>query len=373
MSPSAAGDLRLPPEVTLDDRGARLLGIPFFALAITHLSRVLGPYTPRHALYWMGCLWFIALSAILWHANRYFLLRLRGSRDWPAHPLRKVARLLAANVLTTVPLSVLMHALWYRFAGLELEAQRIGVTTLVIVLAVAFVTHVYETVYLAGQRERDLLAAERLDRARVEAELHALKSQVDPHFLYNALHSLSYLIPRDAKRAALFAERLGEVYHYILTHREQNLVPLADELRFAEGYVELLRVRFGDAVRLRHEGGADVVGLFIPPVSLQVLLENAVKHNAVGAENPLEIRLMRQEDRISVSNRRSGASDAPVSGVGLANLDHRYRRIVGRGLEVRDEEGMFSVTLPLVRGAAAPWIEGRRGPPTAGGDGGRSE
>ena len=110
MSWSASGHLRLPLEVTLDDRGVRLFGIPTFALAITHLSGVLGPYSLRDPQYWLGCAWFILLSAILWHANRYLLVRLRRERDWPDHPLRKVARLLAANVLTTVPVSVVMHA-----------------------------------------------------------------------------------------------------------------------------------------------------------------------------------------------------------------------------------------------------------------------
>ncbi len=336
-------------EVSVDDRGARLFGIPFFALAITTLSGVLGPLGPDSFMYWAGCAWFVLLSALLWHANLYFLLRLRRRQDWPAHPLRKVARLLAANVLTSVPLSILMHALWYRFARLPLDRRQVLLTTLVIVLAVAFVTHVYETVYLVRQRERDRLAAERLDRARAEAELHALKSQLDPHFLYNALNSLAFLIPRDAARAVLFAERLGEVYRYILTHREQNLVPLGDELHFAEGYVELLRVRFGEAVRLRREGEVDLEGLGIPPVSLQVLLENAVKHNAVKEEAPLEIRLSLFPDRIEVSNRRSGPAEARSSGVGLANLDDRYRRTVGRGLLVREEADLFTVTLPLVR------------------------
>jgi LytS/YehU family sensor histidine kinase len=263
-----------------------------------------------------------------------------------------VARLLAANVLSTVPISVLMHVLWYRFAGLPVDGRLVAVTTLVIVLAVAFVTHVYETVYLLRQHERDLLAAERLDRARVEAELHALKSQLDPHFLYNALHSLSFLIPRDAIRAAQFAERLGDVYHYILTNRERNLVPVEDELRFAEGYVALLRVRFGDALRLHREAEVEVEQLLIPPVSLQVLLENAVKHNAVKQEDPLEIRLSLHQDRIEVANRRSGAAEVRASGVGLANLDDRYRRIVGRGIEIRDEASTFTVALPLVRKTA---------------------
>ena len=108
-TPSAGAD------VVLDDRGARLVGIPFFALLITHFSGVLGPYGPATSLYWLGCGWFILLSAILWHANRSFLEWLRHRYDWPFHPGRKVLLLLGANVLSTVPLTGVWHVLWYRF------------------------------------------------------------------------------------------------------------------------------------------------------------------------------------------------------------------------------------------------------------------
>ena len=354
------------PEITLDDRRARLIGIPFVALAITHLSGILGPYGVRSGLYWVGCAWFVLLSALLWHANRYFRERLRGIYDWLDHPWRKLALLLAANVLSSVPLAAGMLVAWYRFAGLPLDAPRLAGTTLVIVLSVVFVTHVYEMVYLIRQRERDLLLRERLDRARVEAELHALKSQVDPHFLHNALNSLAWLIPHDPGRAVAFAERLGQVYLYILSNRERNLVPLSEELRFAEGYADLLQLRFGDGVRLRREGTADVAALLIPPVSLQVLLENAVKHNAVKAEAPLEIRLALGEDRIEVSNRRgSRPAESASVGMGLRNLDDRCMRTVGRGVEVREEEETFTVVLPLLRDSgdavlsAAPPVEVR--------------
>jgi hypothetical protein len=319
-------------------------------LAITHLSGVLGPHGPRSGLYWAGCAWFVLLSAILWHANRFFLVRLRRRFDWLEHPWRKLFLLLAANVLSTAPLSVLMLLAWYRLAGLRTDWHALSVTTLVVVMSVVFVTHVYETVFLIRQRERDLLAVERLERARAEAELAALKSQVDPHFLFNALTSLAFIIPRDPQRAVAFAERLGEVYSYILTNRERNLVPLREELRFAESYANLLQLRFGDAVRLRREGEADLESLLVVPVSLQVLLENAVKHNAPSAETPLVIRLTLAGDRIEVANRRWHVPATPPSfKLGLSNLDDRCRRTVGRGLEVRADEERFAVALPLQR------------------------
>ena len=134
--------------MALDDLGARVVGIPFFALLITHFSGVLGPYGPGAPAYWLGCGWFILLSAILWHANRSFLEWLRHRYDWLGHPGRKVFVLLAANVLSTVPLTGIWHVVWYRFAGLEMDLRRVFATTLVIVASVVFVTHVYETVYL---------------------------------------------------------------------------------------------------------------------------------------------------------------------------------------------------------------------------------
>ena len=210
-------------------------------------------------------------------------------------------------------------------------------------------THVYETVYLIRQRERDLLSAERLERARAEAELAALKSHIDPHFLFNSLNSLAYLIPRDPSRAALFAQHLGEVYLYILSNRERDLVPLSEELRFAEGYMGLLHLRFGDAFRLVREGTVDPATVLIPPVSLQVVLENVVKHNTARTEAPLEIHLALGDDRIVVSNApRTPGVVPPSPGTGLANLNARYERSVGRGVEVKADGATFAVALPLL-------------------------
>ena len=333
----------------LNDLRARLVGIPLFGIVIPHLGGLFGPLGPGSPVYWAGCAWFVLLSAALWHGNRFFLVQLRRRYDWLDYPSRKAGLLLGANVLFTAPLTLAAVASWYRFAGLAADWPRAAAVTLVTVICVVFVTHVYETVDLIHQRERDLLAVARLDRARLEAELFALKSQIDPHFLFNCLNGLVHLIPRDPARAAEFTERLAEVYRYILMNRERDLVPLAEELAFAEGYVGLLRLRFGDAVRLRRDIGGPVDGYLVPPVSLQVLLENAVKHNAVEPLAPLEIRIALADGRIEVGNRRSSPAPAPRSaGIGLANLDDRCRRVAGRGLEVRADPTIFTVVLPLV-------------------------
>ena len=337
------------PAVVLHDRGIRLVGVPLLGLAIPHLTGLLGTVGPRSLDYWIGCAWFVLLSGLVWQGNRRILVFHRRRYEWFDHPWRKVLLVLFANAFYTVPVTLAMLALWYRFLGARTDWTVVKLTTVVVVSAALFVAHVYETVYLIRQREDDLLVVARLDRARAEAELAALKSQIDPHFLFNSLNSLAYLIPREPGRAVEFTQRVCEVYQYILLNRERDLVPLAEELDFAFSYVRLLGLRFGEAVRLCREGALEAPALVVP-VSLQVLLENAVKHNAVDADHPLEIRVARYEDRIEVSNalRRLGDSRRS-SRVGLANLDERCRLATGRPIEVRDSEGRFAVTLPLVR------------------------
>ena len=127
-------------------------------------------------------------------------------------------------------------------------------------------------------------------------------------------------------------------------------MPLAEELAFALRYVGLLRIRFGDAVRLLPADDLDPEGFLVPPVSLQVLLENAVKHNTLDATAPLQIGIELEGDGILVSNTRKRPHTARTSSkVGLGNLDERCRRITGRGIVIRAGDEQFSVVIPLVR------------------------
>jgi sensor histidine kinase YesM len=327
-------------EGELKDLGIRLVGIPFFGVVIPNLTGLFGPIGPREPAYWAGYAWFVLLSGLIWQGNRLFLVQ--------------VSLLLFANVFWTAPLTVAMLVLWYRFSPLgDVDWAAVRVVALANVVCVVFITHVYETVYLIQQREDDLVAVARLDRARAEAELLALKSQVDPHFLFNSLAALAHLIPRDPRRAVAFTEGLAETYRYILANRQRDLVPLAEEMRFLEAYGELLRLRFGDAVRVSGDGLGDADGFLVPPISLQVLLENVVKHNAFGPRTPLEVSVRREGDLLLVANGiRAKTSARPSSRIGLRNLDERCRRITGRGLEIRNGDGTFSVSLPLLRTTA---------------------
>ena len=222
------------------------------------------------------------------------------------------------------------------------------------VICVLFVTHAYETMFLIRERESDLMRVERLERARLQTELGALKAQIDPHFLFNSLNTLGHLISSDAQRGREFCDALAEVYRCVLASREHDLVALADELAFVRLYHRLLVLRFGPAMQLDVDAELERAALSgaarVVPLALQTLLENAVKHNQVGAETPLVVHLALSADAIAVSNlSRPRRSRLPSSGVGLANLDERCRLVTGRALHIRTDGRQFEVTLPLVR------------------------
>jgi LytS/YehU family sensor histidine kinase len=250
-----------------------------------------------------------------------------------------------ACIFYTAPVTVLMMLGWYRIAGFGPDWEVIRTVTLACVICVAFITHVYETVYLIQQRESDLLQFERLERARTQAEMDALRAQVAPHFLFNSLNTLSWLIENNRTKALDFNQNLADVYRYILVARRQDLVPLADEWQFLSHYTSLLSLRFESGVQVDSEPpGERVSHWYIPPISLQLLIENAVKHNV----HPVRVEIRFGDAQITVTNRKQARPDmAAPSGTGLASLDERCRLVLDRGIEVVDEPERFTVRVPV--------------------------
>jgi sensor histidine kinase YesM len=351
--PEGGRPLPAPVELEVRDGLIRLVGIPFFGIVVPNLTGLFAPVPAFSPAYFLGYAWFILLSGLLWQGNRAVLVAQRRHWDWSAHPWRKVALLLLANVAWTAPVTLAMLHGWYRFVGAPVDGVAVRIVTLANVICVVFITHVYETVHLIRQREDDQLRLARLEQARAEAELAALKAQVDPHFLFNSLNTLLHVIPTDPPRAVAFTESLAGIYRYILASRQRDLVPLDEELSFCSEYVTLLRHRFGEALSLEVRV-PDPAAWLVPPISLQLLLENAVKHNAFDERRPLRIEVALDGDGARVENPvRPRSSARPTSGIGLRNLDERLQRIVGRPLVHGSRGDRFAVTVPLLRTGAA--------------------
>lgn len=348
-------------EAAIDDRVVRRVGIVGFGLIIPRATGLLDGLAPTQLGYWIGTLAFIGLAAAIWHGNRWLLFEQRRHYGWFNHPLRKLALLLAAIVLYTAPLTVVGLLCWYGWIDRAAELDTIRTVALLNVICVVFVTHAYETVFLIKEREGDLLRVARLDRARAEAELAAFLAQVDPHFVFNSLNTLGHLIETDRERALTFNQDLAGVYRYLLRQRGRALVPLADELGFARAYVELMKVRYGDALRCElPEPEPALAGARLPPTALQLLIENAIKHNEVGAGSPLDVEVRLDADAVIVRNARKPRRTLATSwrresaGLGLRNLDERSKLATGVGIEIETDAERFGVRVPLARQEPSP-------------------
>ncbi len=340
------------PDVKLNDNLIRLLGIPFFGLVIPNVSGLFGDLEVTDPKYWLGYIYFIALAYMIWQGNRYLLFRTRKRFTWFDKPIEKLILLLINNIFYTSPLTVGWLCMWYNLAGFEkVNWSSIQLVVLINVICVLFVTHVYETVFMVKEQQGEQLKNAELSRAKAEAELAALKNQIDPHFMFNSLNSLSYLISKDQKRASQFTDNLAEVYRYILSQKDQTLVLLEDELIFTHKYTELLHLRFGNALMFKKHFADHLEKKYlIPPTSVFVALENAVKHNEISEQFPLQVDIDMKEDQLTISNKiRAKRNLQHSSKIGLKNLDERFRIVTGKNIVSRVNGGeTFQVHLPLI-------------------------
>ncbi|HYC71622.1 MAG TPA: histidine kinase [Opitutaceae bacterium] len=338
-------------ERRLRDVAIRSVGIPLCGLAIPRLTRLFDGLDARDALYWAGTAWFVGLSFILWMGNRWLLYRLRDRHDWSRRPVVKLFSLLGATAGYSLAVAGAMLLAWYALDHRPgIDGRGLAVNLGLILAVVWAVTHLYETLFLISDRLEDRLDLERTERARLQAELAMLKNQLTPHFLFNSLNTLGVLIDENPRTARQFNQHLAAVCRYVLAQSSRDLVPLYQEMDFFHAYIGLARLRFPDSLRLELRGFHSLNALLIPPASLQLLLENALKHNSFSAEQPLQVEIELNRGRIVFTNPlRARCRPADSTGHGLRNLRERYQISVGAPIEVEESNGQFRVSLPLVR------------------------
>ena len=181
------------------------------------------------------------------------------------------------------------------------------------------------------------------------AKFQSLKSQIDPHFLFNSLNVLTSLIGENPTQAERFTTKLSKVYRYVLEQRNKDLIPLTEELNFAKTYMELLQMRFEDAIQFSIPESVSNSDLKIVPLSLQLLLENAVKHNVVSSSKPLIIKISEQDEYLVIENNINPKEAIGKSTkVGLQNIADRYGLITDRTVRIENNKKTFAVRLPLL-------------------------
>ncbi|WBA43697.1 sensor histidine kinase [Hymenobacter canadensis] len=339
------------PAAYLNDRWFLLLGIPTLALLVLLPRGLLQVPSVPEALGAWGV--SLGITTTFWLAGRQLwrlLLRRFPRVEQTARRLWWLA-LINTSITAVVTLGIGLLAAgaqggYLTGRGYLSEFGLNMVPTVVVQL-------IYESWHLFQQWKQNLRRAEQLQRAGVQSQLEALQSQLDPHFLFNSLNTLSALVEPENEAAQQFLEQLADVYRYVLQAREKPTVPLSEELEFVDTYLALHKTRFRDNLHVTTTIPAALLARQVAPLSVQLLVENALKHNVASREHPLELRIWADAGLqvLVVENtlRPRTAGLAPGTGTGLRNVRHRYELLqAATPVTVSADDGWFRVQLPLL-------------------------
>lgn len=221
-------------------------------------------------------------------------------------------------------------------------------------LAYSFMLFVYQTLNALAQKEKVLVEKEALEKENAKSKFEALRQQLNPHFLFNSLSSLKALIASNSAEAEKYVVQLSDVYRYLINHRANDLVSLKDEITFIRSYLFLLEIRYEDNLHVSFQVQDEYEKYRLAPLTLQILLENTVKHNIISGLNPLQIKIYTENNNITVSNTLQPRDQVEgSSNFGLYNLGQQYKFLTGKEIDIQKTTTDFSVTIPLI-----PPIEG---------------
>src|SRR6056297_73317 len=221
---------------------------------------------------------------------------------------------------------------------------------LVALIITVIISLTYHSIYFFKEIQQEKRKSAELEKEKVESELYNLRAHMDPHFLFNSLNVLSGLIDEDTEKAQEFLATLSRLYRNILEKQGQTLSTVREELEFARSYMGLYKSRFEDAIRYEVDLEPGQESQLLPSLSLQMLIENAIKHNAFDKEHPLLVQIQSRPGHLVVwNNKRSKPQIEESTRKSLINIQSRYALLGKDSFEVQDEKEAFSVRLPLIQ------------------------
>lgn len=222
------------------------------------------------------------------------------------------------------------------------------------ILMISLFFFVYEGIYYLNKSRLMQVEKNELQKITAEQKLNTLKNQVNPHFLFNSLNTVVTMIPDEPKLAIEFVQNLSKTYRNILEVRDEKLIPIKQELIALDSYIYLLKTRFQGKIQIYNHLDRHLLDKFILPLSLQILLENAVKHNITSKSKPLRIGISEEAGYIVVQNNlQKKEQQYNSTKMGLANIRSRYKLLVGEEILVEETEDAFTVKLPIIENSAA--------------------
>lgn len=290
----------------------------------------------------------IIATVIVLEGNFRIDIWLESKYSWVSMPKKRIIfQFLASLFYTMLLLYVLLFTIHILKSGkYELINPKMGqvfIPAIFVTIAVLAIDIGYQ---FFKAWKQSLIEVEKYKTESAQAQLQNLKNQLNPHFLFNNLSVLTSLVYKNQDKAVDFINELSKVYRYILDNKNAELVSLQEELAFLEHYIYLLKIRFGDNIQFlikNTEGG------YLPPMCLQMLVENTIQHNEASQANPLKVRIYTENKHLIVENAIQPRSDSTESSqIGLRNIESRYAFFTEKKIEIINNGKIFKVVLPLI-------------------------
>nr|WP_321409616.1 histidine kinase [uncultured Carboxylicivirga sp.] len=273
---------------------------------------------------------------------------------WLVYPLKRLIYQSVGMILLCaffILLAVGIAFIWHRTMeeiDIELFLSQVGLSLKIAFGFLILSSLVTNSVLFFKKWKDAAVEQERLKHEHTALQYETLKSQVNPHFLFNSLNALIQLIHTDADKAEAYVKKLSHVYRFVLDMKDKETVALKKELQAVEDYIFLLKIKYGDSLKVSFPDELPE-GARIVPLSLQMLLENVVKHNVIARSKPVEVTIHLKNDYLIVKNNINEKTDKEHStGIGLENISTRYRYLTNKTVTIHHEEGRFEVGLPLM-------------------------
>lgn len=323
--------------ITLVVNSAKLLALKSGGIIARYWTFDIWEYSFQFLYNMLFCLLLFRLNL---NGNRFFSVY-RQNRQWITFYACNFLLISAALVLGSIVHSAL-------FGTVHLPGTIARGYFIRFLLSTLMVAIMIRLILLVREGKRKDIVNEQLHTAYVKAQLTLLQEQLNPHFFFNTLSSISAIIREDPQQAQAYIMHLSKVFRYTLVHSGNDLVTLETELQHLNSYTELIAMRLENAFKLEINISPDLLQKHILHLSLQPLVENAVKHNTATATNPLIIHIFDEGDLLVVQNNLQPAHVTDSTGMGLANLNERFRLQASREIEIHRTENYFTVKLPLL-------------------------
>lgn len=292
----------------------------------------------------------LAVIFITWELNRLVEISLPRITEFFRRKIHPLVSLFLASIVNVVIACAAVLTLLYVTIGIAFPVKAEHLTLL---LAFGFRVNLFlncinAIVYYMNRTKKAQLEAEQFKKISAEAQFEALRNQINPHFLFNSFNVLSNLVYKDPDTSAKFIGQLSHVYRYLLNSQDKKIVSLPEEMEFIRAYLFLLEIRFGTNLIVQIDSFDDR-DYYIAPATLQMLIENAIKHNIVSRSKPLTISIRAESGRLLISNNlQLKEIKEPSTRVGLQNIISRYLFLSNKPVVVRETDNFFIVEIPLL-------------------------